>query len=298
MSRIVGLVGPEENTSSMERLLDQMVATITLNEGWRSARCATGAAAFAWCGPRQPNVAHDGPIVVVIDGIVFNPDELDCRTGEPIAAAVARLYERVGFEAAMARINGDVAVALYDHRERALWLATDRFGVRPLYYARSADAVAFASQPLALIDLPGVGREPNRQFVGLFAASHYRVFDNDLAASPFARVHRVPAAHALRVTPAGTTASVYWRLADAPDLTEPQDTLAAQYRDLFDDAVAARLRQTTRPAFTLSGGMDSSSVLASAVKQTGERQEAFSVGYVDRTFDESDDIRGDLNATV
>ena len=90
----------------------------------------------------------------------------------------------------------------------------------------------------------------------------------------------------------------YWQLTESPDLAGSAEELAEHYRALLFDAVKKRMARAVRPAFTLSGGMDSSSVLASAVKMTGRKQTAFSSVYSDKTYDETDEIRSMLEATV
>jgi asparagine synthase (glutamine-hydrolysing) len=130
----------------------------------------------------------------------------------------------------------------------------------------------------------------SQTFATLFAASHYRTFDNDPFASPYQAIHQLPAAHRARIHHRHIELSRWWSLADTPDFKEDPDALADRYRELLFRAVGERLRVAKRPAFTLSGGMDSSSVLASAVRLTGRKQHAFSASYEDPTFDESDDI--------
>ena len=82
----------------------------------------------------------------------------------------------------------------------------------------------------------------------------------------------------------------YWHPPAGPDLDAPDDELAERYRDLLVDAVARRAATCAAPGFTLSGGMDSGSVLACAVRATGRRQQAWSTVYDDPTYDERDDI--------
>ena len=81
-------------------------------------------------------------------------------------------------------------------------------------------------------------------------------------------------------------------------MQQPEATLAEQYRVLLLDAVNLRVNAAVRPAFTLSGGMDSSSVLACTVHSVSNRQHAFSTVYSDRTYDESDEIRSMLDMAV
>ena len=234
----------------------------------------------------------------MLDGYVYN--RADWEEAENDAYLLLRLYRKYGFEEALKRVNGDFAIALFDEEKDILWLARDRFGLKPLYYTTKAAAgFAFASRPRALMALEGVSREINKQFAALFAAAHYRYFDNRPNESPYADIAQLPAAHYLRVHNGYIQKRRYWALSEQPDLKDADEQLAEHYRELLSDAVGLRLAAANhRPAFTLSGGMDSSSVLASAVRVSGEKQHAFSTVYADKTYDESDEIRSMLATKV
>jgi asparagine synthase (glutamine-hydrolysing) len=300
VSRVAGVVALEGGISAT-RLVDELSARLVRNN-WRGARAASGAAAFAHMGWREPVVvAADGELLAVVDGIFYNPEELQGGTiGEGASAAVLLLnaYRRLGFEGALRRINGDFAVALYDASDGSLWLGRDRVGHKPLYYARSGNAFAFASQPRALLALPGLSQSVNRRFAAVFAGSHYRYIDNQPEESPFAAVSQLPAASAMRVKNGAVTVSRYWSLTEQSEFTEDEPTLARQYHDLLLDSVRRRVAALPRPAFTLSGGMDSSSVLSCAVEAVGRKLHAFSSVYTDKTYDESEEIQGFLEHKV
>lgn len=233
---------------------------------------------------------------IAFDGWIFNRGEFEPRTSD--AAVFLALLERHGLKAALRRINGDFALAAYDKAERVLHLARDRFGLKPIYYCEFQGGWAFSSRPRALLALPGVSREPDRRYVGLYAGSHYRTFDNAPDRSAYKQIAQLPAAHCLTLREGGVAVGEYWTLTGEPDHAAGERELAEQYRALLADAVALRTARATRPAFTLSGGMDSSSVLASAVRSAGKKQQAISTVYVDKTYDESEDIRSMLDATV
>lgn len=248
----------------------------------------------ATVGPRPASIHETPSLLAIVDGPVFNLPAPQSRA----ALFVAARYKEVGFERAISELNGDCVVIVADARTSELWIARDRVGIRPLYYVASGGVFAFASQPGALLDVPGVSFEVNRRYAGLVAASHYRYFDNAPSESPYRDVAQLPAGHLLHVTVDAIDCAPYWRLAATPDFTATDAELAEQYRDVLLDAVGCRLAVSERPAFTLSGGMDSSSVIACAVHLAGAKQNALSVVYDDRTFDESDDIRMALDALV
>jgi asparagine synthase (glutamine-hydrolysing) len=263
----------------------------------RPARAvAAGCATLGSYGSAGAGIAEAGTVIAVVDGHVYNREELGVTGTE--AEAVIALYRRDGFAGMLRRLNGDFAIALYDAATDTLWLGRDRFGIRPLYYTTTGGGLAFASRPGALLALPGVSRDLNRRFVALFAACHYRYFDNEPGRSPYAAVQQLPAGHVLRVSGATVHLGRYWSLADASEQPLPEADLAEAYRHLLSDAVARRLAVATRPAFTLSGGMDSSSVVALASRIGGGGPDAFSAVYEDATYDESREIGPMLEAVV
>jgi asparagine synthase (glutamine-hydrolysing) len=298
MSRIVGLFSdfPESRAAS---LLDSMLkhfaqARVEVQKN-TTERCLMGATSFH-CN--QKVVAQRARHVVAIDGSIFEARGVDV-IGRSTADVVLDLFERYGFKEALSRINGDFAIALYDSTKNTLWLGRDRVGVRPMYYTKGQGFFAFASQPGALLRLASVPRDLNRRFVGLFAGSHYRTFDNAPEESPFSAISQLPAAHIAEIRfGESLRISSYWNLSDDQDFSYSEKMLADEYKKLLLDSVQIRLRQAESPAFLLSGGMDSSSVLASAVSILGSKQHAFSSVYEDRTYDESEEISSMLDSNV
>ncbi len=292
MSRLAVFLSRERSAPEpRDALVRSMLAAMPRGA---AALSAGGRAALGWSGRAGGALHREGGVCVALDGEIYNLHELP---GEPGAAAgdaatIAALYRRDGFERALGRLNGDFAIALYDDTSDSLWLARDRFGSKPLYYAVTADGFACASQPAGLLRVPGVEPRINRRYAALVAGSHYRTFDNAPEEAPFDSMRQLPAGHYLEVSAAGTVRrGTYWRLREQPPLEASEAELAERYRRLLLKAVERRLARAGRPAFTLSGGMDSSSVLCCAAQLAGRRQHAFSSVYTDPTFDERAEIR-------
>jgi asparagine synthase (glutamine-hydrolysing) len=298
MSRIAGIVSeyPSERREQLLMRMLQVYAEVGLPYPMRYENRSPAALGFH--GEETTSFFSSPEVVVAVDGCVYNLADLQEAGAEGDAGVIASLYLRYGLTDTLRKINGDFALALYDFRNSSLYLARDRFGVKPLYYCHQNDFFAFASRPRSLLTLPGVSSEPNQKFIALFAAGHYRYFDNDPERSPYAAIDQLPAATVLCWKNGHVSRWTYWQLRESPDLSGSDEELAEQYRDLLFDAVKKRVTRAARPAFTLSGGMDSSSVLASAVKVTGKKQVAFSSVYSDKTYDETDEIRSMLEATV
>jgi asparagine synthase (glutamine-hydrolysing) len=297
MSRIAGIITPEASNLPTVGL-----ASLFRSLGpphWVRASHAAELASLGWTGWRLPRLHADNGVIAAFDGFIFNAEDgnLDRAFANP-AAALCALFRRHGFAGALRHINGDFAAALFDEASCELWLARDRVGHRPLYYVQTADIFAFASMPHALLALPGVSPAVNRRFAAVFAGSHYRYIDNRPHESPFEHVAQLPAATILHLRHGTVGTERYWDLGDSPDHRGDERELAERYRDLLIDSVRRRLPAIPRRAFSLSGGMDSSSILSCAVAETGEEQEAFSTVYSDKTFDESDDVKAFLHNRV
>lgn len=295
MSRISGLVTAYV-TPNEANCLGEMLKAVKL-AGWSQACSDSDSWTAGWTGWSQPNLASNERWTVVMDGCLFNRDEL--AGGDCDAERILHQVEQDGVVNAMKRLNGDFAIALQDKRTKAVWLVRDRIGAKPLFYVESRDRLAFASRTRSLLMLPDVSTNVNERFAATFAGSHYRYFDNDPNASPFADIRQLPAGSLLKWEPnKDATIERYWSLTDQPNWEEGEEELADQYRELLLDAVRRRFEVADRPGFTLSGGMDSSSVLACAVRASGEKQHAFSTVYEDKTYDESEEIQSMLEATV
>jgi asparagine synthase (glutamine-hydrolysing) len=293
MPRIYGFIS-EEATGSPQQIgfLSSRLASVSF---WNRQEVVAGNACIGCIGPRS-GLVRSGRCIAVVDGYFCNRNDLPA--GPDDATRLILLYERHGFENALNKIAGDFTVALYDSASDELWLGRDRAGARPCYFAPFTDGIAFASRPGVLLGLPGVSSCVSRSYVALFAASHYRTIDNNPHGSPYDGVRQLPAAHLACVHRGRVAVRRWWNLSDQPEFECSEDELAERYRELLLTAVGERLRIAEKPAFSLSGGMDSSSVLATAVHLQRNRQHAFSSVYADRSFDESEEIATMLDAAV
>jgi len=296
MPRIAGIYNRQKCATAAHqanRMLQAVKPLVSCNQATVSTNDLTS---FGWQGRGVPKIISKNGLHIILDGMIYNLTELGPAANEQ--TLLANLYQQYGFEKTLTMLNGDFAIAIYDERMDTLWLARDRFGLKPLYYVATKDKLSFASRMSSLLTLPEVKPDVNRQFVALFAASHYRYFDNSPEQSPFKNITQLPAAHYLKYSNGISTVHRYWNLCQQPDFSESEEILAERYQSLLLDAVKLRLNYAQRPAFTLSGGMDSSSIMASAVRVLNKKQHAFSSIYTDKTYDESDEIKSMLETQV
>jgi len=279
-SRIAGVLQP----SSSGRTGAALGAML----GGNTRDTASGPAHLAIVGDRFGAIAAAGTRICAMDGAFYN--RADLPSGSDDAARFLALLDRMSIDAALNRVNGDFALAVWDGS--VLHVARDRLGIRPLYWTMSGAAFAFASRPKSLLALDSVEKTPDPRFLARYAGSHYRTIDNEPAHSPYRAISQVPAGARIEVRPGSAPRqSVWWTVHETPDHTGSQAELAERYGALLRDAVAIRFAAVEKPAFTLSGGMDSSSVLACAVAAAGRGLPAYSSVYDDKTFDESEEIQ-------
>lgn len=291
MARIVGLVGALAGSD-----VQRMVEVQKGHPAWPMTIRSVQGARLGATDPRAQALASSPTWTVVLDGWIYNRSDFPPANSD--AGRVLAALEKKTFEEVIRLINGDFALAAYNADNRELWLARDRFGLRPLFYAHDDETLGFASRCLALFALPFVRISINRRWAAVFAGAHYRYIDNRPAESPFEDIRQLPAASLLHWKNNHLSLRRYWSLEDRGDLNASEKVLAEQYRDLLLDAVKLRLAVAHAPAFTLSGGMDSSSVLSCAAHLIRERQPAFSTTYRDITYDESEEIRPMLDHAV
>ncbi len=296
MSRLAGFHGKCRDPELMQQEWTKQLAQLwplTLKQRAFKVRANAG---MGWIGKATANLAFKEGWLVVMDGTLFNRAEFP--TGETDAERILHAIKNGGVENTLKRINGDFALAIYNVVSDCVWLARDRFGTKPLYYANTSNGIIFASSIQFLLGHPDVNASIDEDWVTRYAGSHYRLIDSVSEQTPFENIHQVPAAHFVKSKEGQTRAFSYWKLEEQGDLKGSWSDLADQYRELLLDAVRLRYQAADNPAFTLSGGMDSSSVLASAVHLTHEKQTAYSTVYSDRTFDEREDIETILGSCV
>jgi asparagine synthase (glutamine-hydrolysing) len=243
---------------------------------------------------QQPITNEDGSLWIVYNGEIYNhPElrrELEASGGHEFytrsdTEVVLHLYEEFG-PACLNQLNGQFAFAIWDSRRRRLFLARDRLGVRPLFYAPGPNGVVFASEIKALY---GGGRLQAQLDVRALAQSF--TFWAPLAPrTAFEGVMELPPGHFMEIDPEGSRVSRYWSLtfpAAGAELELSMDDAAAALRDLLSDAARLRLRADVPVAAYLSGGLDSTLIAALVRDQVSEALSTFSITFEENAFDES-----------
>ena len=267
---IAGAVG-DAPTSYLQSLTDKLLDEQKIyGAGSRAIVAPPGAALGAGHVPgTHPNLAKSDGWVLLADARLDNPDELEERVGglagRSNADLLLALWLREG-ENCLARIAGDFAMAIFNSRTRSLSLARDVTGQRPLFYTQTAFGFAFGSMAAGL--RPAfLNFSVNRRSLALLAMDA----PIDSGESFFDGVSSVGQAEVVRFSSSGRlTRKYYWAVpSERPDNGD-RKALIEEYRHVLDQAVRPRLGgASTVVATHLSGGFDSSSVAATAVRLRG-----------------------------
>jgi asparagine synthase (glutamine-hydrolysing) len=256
-------------------------------------------------GPPPLGTRFDrGPLTLDLDCRLYNPEDFGDRR-MPAGDLLLEAIERDGLEPVLARIVGDFALALRDDRDGSVRLARDRFGIRPLYHSRlGASAEPFwAARPLDLVARSGrtrgVSAALRRDHVACLGAANYRFFNTDPLRTPFRDVEQVPAGTVVSFRGGAVTRHPYARFGEVARAGYHQgdvDDLAERYLALLRDAVERRLRWAGSAGFSLSGGLDSSAVVALSAAALGRPCQAYSSVHGGGLYDETSEIRDILDA--
>ncbi len=236
----------------------------------------------------QPIANEDGSIQLVYNGEIFNHAPLrrelerlgHAFRGRCDSEVVVHAYEAWG-PRCVERFRGFFAFALWDGARRQLLLARDRIGIKPLYYAERPDRLVFGSEIKAILEHPDVPREMDLQ-----SAYHYLGYEFVPGpATMFHGIRKLPPGSILLVRDGKLELERYWELRFA-DSAADASTLARRVRDVCRDAVHAWMMSDVPEGLFLSGGLDSTAVLAFAREATSGPLPTFTLGYEDPTFSE------------
>ena len=245
-------------------------------------------------GGAQPMLTQDEVVAIAFNGEIYNfkevRKELEARghvfCSHSDTEVILHGWRQWGAEC-VHRFNGMFAFALYDRRSRQLFLARDRLGVKPLFYAEMPDgSMIFGSELKALLAHPGLARTPDLTAVDDYLAWGY-VPDQ---ASLIAGVKKLPAGHFLLLEhgkPAPEPVQ-YWDIDYSTRATGSEGGLEEELAALMREAVRSRMVADVPLGAFLSGGVDSSSVVALMAEASGDPVRTCSIGFDQASLDESD----------
>jgi len=247
---------------------------------------------------RQPMASADGRVVITYNGELYNAAEIAAELatssrGTSDTEILVEAIARFGIDGALKRANGLFAFAAFDRNARILHLARDRLGIKPLYWTRQSGTFAFASELKALRTLKQLDFSLDLESV----ATYLRHACVPAPRSIYRDVMKLMPGERLEVSEATIKAHCYWDLqaiaragqtnCDRRSESETIDELDA----LLTDAVSRQMVSDVPLGAFLSGGIDSSTVVAMMCKAGKGRVKTFSIGFRKQAFNEADNAR-------
>ncbi|MFW5906527.1 MAG: asparagine synthase (glutamine-hydrolyzing), partial [Desulfobia sp.] len=239
----------------------------------------------------QPMGTTDGLVQVVFNGEIYN--FLELRQAQEAKGHVFRTksdtesilqaYREWGLDFVQ-HLRGMFAIALWDERRKKLVLARDRIGKKPLYYMLDEKRLVFGSEIKALLAVPGISRELDYQALDAYMSFGYIPSPMTI----FKHIRKIPPAHVAVISSDDFKSWRYWHLVmESPGEQVDESEAVEELQEIFDDAVSRRLISDVPLGAFLSGGIDSSAVVASmALQKRGAAVQTAAVGFAAKEYDE------------
>lgn len=240
----------------------------------------------------QPMTSKSGRYTAVFNGEIYNFETLRTEMageqwkGHSDTEVALALFDKFGVEASIAKLGGMFAFAIWDHRERQLTLIRDRLGKKPLYYGVFGKHFVFGSELKALARHPAFESSINVDAVALlmrhnYIPAPYSIFKNVKKLLPASRLQFQPASGSIIV-------EKYWSAADKfHDSVSLKEDVLGNFERLLSDAVHTRMIADVPLGAFLSGGIDSSLIVAVMQNLSATPVHTFSIGFDDPTYNES-----------
>jgi asparagine synthase (glutamine-hydrolysing) len=241
-------------------------------------------------GSPQPIANEDQTIQLVFNGEIYNYRELRDQLrlaghhfqSDGDAESIVHLYEQYGTDC-FSLLNGQFALAIWDSRRNRLILARDRLGQKPLVYRNEGDRLLFASELKSLLAVPGIPREIDPIAVDEYLTYQYVPHPHCILKG----FEKLCPGHFAVYENRKLTTRQYWNPDNTEDHSISIHDAAGQLRELFRSSIQLRMQSDVPLGAFLSGGIDSSLVVASMVEQSERPIKTFSIGFPIAEFDES-----------
>lgn len=245
-------------------------------------------------GGKQPVYSQDGAICAVFNGEIYNYRELQRHleslgyrfTSQGDAECIVHAYAQYGAEC-FSKFRGMFAIAIWDKISGQLVLGRDRFGKKPLFYCRTGQGLAFASELKGLLNAPGVERRLNERVVSDYMMLGYIPSPHCIVEG----VNKLMPGHFAVYRGGELTTRRYWQLLYTPKLEYSEIELIDRLDEQLNGAVKARLVSDVPFGAFLSGGIDSSLVVALMNRHLDRPVKTFTIGFAEQEFNEADDAR-------
>lgn len=239
----------------------------------------------------QPLISHDQQYVIVFNGEIYNFLKLREKLkgqGYPFKThtdteVILALYEKMGTDC-LKEINGMFAFALWDKAAQSLFIARDRIGKKPLYYYPTDNDVVFASELKAMLTLDAIPREIRLDALYDFFAYQYVPDPKTI----FKNIFKLEPGHYLTISADGIKKQQYWDISFKHQSQQSEKELKRDLQKLINDCTTSRMISDVPLGAFLSGGVDSSGIVATMAKNSETPVTTCSIGFDTKQFNETE----------
>ncbi|MFQ5511512.1 MAG: asparagine synthase (glutamine-hydrolyzing), partial [Candidatus Krumholzibacteriia bacterium] len=297
MCGIAGIVNSDRGGGVCTETLDKMCRAIDHRGPDDSGTWTDGAAGLGMtrlsiidvAGGRQPIHNEDRTVWVVYNGEIYNHRDLrhdlehrgHSFHTQSDTETIVHLYEEYGAECVQ-HLRGMFAFAVWDCTRQRLFLARDRLGIKPLHYFHDGARFLFGSEIKSILACPGVPRDMHPPSLVTYFAYGYVPDPQTM----FEGIHKLPPAHTLELEGGRTTLRQYWDVCYDTGPPRSETFYVERLLDILSDAVKVRLMSEVPLGAFLSGGTDSSMVVALMAQHMHEPVKTFSIGFEDDDYNE------------
>ncbi len=243
----------------------------------------------------QPMADGDKHVWITFNGEIYNFEEIRNEliakghnlTSQTDTEVILYAYKEWGIDC-IKRFNGMFAMALYDTQTQSLFIVRDRLGIKPLYYTRHRDTKGkdifiFSSEIKSLLAYPGCNKKLNKQAISSYLSFRYSLGEETL----FENIYSLQPGTYMVIAKDGSTETVpYWDIPQLPRRDRGEEYYAKQVKELLTDSVKLRMISDVPLGAYLSGGLDSSLVVAIMSRLTDKPVKTFTIGFSEKEYNE------------
>jgi asparagine synthase (glutamine-hydrolysing) len=233
-------------------------------------------------GGHQPIANEDGTVTAICNGEIYNFRQLreqlttrghSFRT-QSDSEVIVHLYEDFGIDF-VKHLSGMFALALWDANKQRLVIARDRLGIKPLYVAQQSGCLVFSSELKSLLEVPGFERKIDRTALQEYLALGYVPAPMSIMKG----VNKLPPASVLVADGDGVTQKLFWEFSDVPDATFSEQEWVENIAGAIESSVVSQMVSDVPLGAFLSGGIDSSAVVAYMARHSDRPVKTYSIGF-------------------
>ena len=231
---------------------------------------------------------------LIIYGNIFSIDNIEIQKNEEINKVVFQLLKKKSFEYVLKKIEGDCSLIFFSKKKKNLYFSRDLFGVSPLYFFKNKQKLVISSKPSLIFNYGFTANLVRKEYLYRYAGLHYRLIDNNPHISPFKNIEQLPASKYAKYNLVSQKLDIiqYWNLEKTSLTTSTNEReLSEIYLEILKESVKKRVSKKGKKIFSISGGLDSSSILCLASDALNEKVDSYSVTYDDQEYDERSEIQ-------